>query len=129
MLYRRLSLVVIFISFLAVGCKKHSSESLCNKLQAGMITNSKEEVKSIISLFINNLPSNIYTESNLNLLAGSLSGQCNISANVLCFDCIKTLPSQTEIRLSFTSSGSTVVKTIDISYSPDNKMRVVNMHD
>jgi hypothetical protein len=127
--YRRISFVLVLFAMLTIGCKKHSSGSLCETLREGMIANNPEQVKSAITLLINKLPSKLYTESNLNLLASLLSGQCTVTANVFCFDCIKTLPSQTEIRLSFTSSGSTVTKTIDISYSPDNKMTVVSMHE
>lgn len=127
MSYRRISSVLVLSVVLMTACKKHSSES-CEKLKTAIATNNTQDVKGMIGQFINRLPSNDYTAQNLNNLAASLS-QCDISATVLCFDCIDTYPGQSEIRLSFTSSGSVIDKTIDVSHSPsDNKMKVVNMH-
>ena len=122
----RIYFVTVLLIVLVSGCKKQSSPA-CEKLKESIATNNTEEVKSRITQFIYSLPSTDYTAQNLNHLAASLS-QCNISADVLCFDCIQTLPSESEIRISFNSSGTMVTKTIDISYSPGNKMKVVNMH-
>jgi hypothetical protein len=129
MFFLRISFLIILCAILTPGCKKDSSDQQCQKLKDGMAANNTETVKTVITQFINQLPSNSYTQNNLNYLASSLSGQCTISAKVLCFDCILTLPGQSEIRLSFIFSPSLVEKTIDISYSPDNKMKVVNMHE
>ena len=54
---------------------------------------------------------------------------CTMNASALCFDCIQTLPSQSEIRISFDNGASTVEKTIDISYNSNNKMIFYNLHD
>jgi hypothetical protein len=124
--YRRFAFVMLLFTILPTGCKKQSSP-VCEKLKESIATNNTEDAKSLITQFINRLPSADYAAQNLDNLAASLS-QCSISATVLCFDCIQTLPSQSEIRLSFNSSGAAIAKTFDISYTPDNKMKVVNMH-
>ena len=47
----------------------------------------------------------------------------------ICFDCIKTLPSQSEIRVSYFGINGPVEKTIDIVYTTNNKMVFHNMHE
>ena len=63
------------------------------------------------------------------MLADYLSGQCTMNAIIDCFNCIKTLPSQTEIEVYFISSGAQVQRTIDISYTSTNEMRFSNIHE
>ncbi|MEQ1800097.1 MAG: hypothetical protein ABL872_19230 [Lacibacter sp.] len=99
------------------------------QLSAAITANDVEQTKKGISNFINNLPSAAYTSQNIDKLTSTISGQCIITATVLCFDCIKTLPSQSEIRLSVVSGSTTVIKIIDITYTPDNRMKFRNMHD
>lgn len=94
-----------------------------------MAADNVQEVIKLISKKVEQLSSQNYTQENLTNLAASLSNECDISVQVLCFSCIQTLPEQSEIRLSFNDSGSPVAKTIDISYTPDNKIKIVNMHN
>lgn len=119
---------IIMIS-LNAGCKKESEEANCQQFKNSIISADKEQVKTIISQYITALPSSNYTEQNLNALAGSVQQHCTMNALVLCFDCIQTLPSQTEIRISFLNGATTVEKTIDISYNSNNKMVFHNLHD
>lgn len=125
----RIALYSALLMMTLAGCKKNSGSQSCEKLQEAMITNNTTDVKILLTQMINQLPSDIYTQQNLDVLSSSIASQCTISSQVVCFDCIKTLPSQSEIRLSFISAGVAIAKTIDISYSPDNKMQVINMHD
>ena len=129
MLRSRIFTGIVLVVILSAGCKKNSQYLVCDMLKEGMITDNTGEVKSVITLFITRLPGKTHTQINLELLA-SYIGQCNISAEVLCFNCIYTYPGQSEIRLSFTSEGSTVEKTLDISNSPDDSnMKMLSMHD
>ena len=129
MKYHKLLTLVIFASFYLTGCKKDSPCNDCEELKTSLTTDNKDNIKSIITSFINNLPSQEYTEQNINSLSSSLSNKCSISTKVFCFDCILTLPSETEIQLTFTNSQSTVSKVIDISYTVDNKMKFVGVHE
>lgn len=122
-------LLFMILVLLIAGCSKDLTAGQCQELKQGIVANDLEKVRMKITQTIIALPSQEYTEQNLNALAAALSGECGLFAKVLCFSCIETLPEQSEIRVSFEYSGSVVNKTIDISYSPDNKMRFVNLHE
>lgn len=127
----RFILLLSFIFFLLLtGCKREAIRPPdCMQLKNGIISNEKEEVKITISDFIMSLPSQNYTEENMNKLVAAIGQQCGITATLLCFDCIKTLPSQTEIRISCTGINGPIEKIIDITYSDDNKMIFNNIHN
>jgi hypothetical protein len=127
----RILLACIFIPLLFIACKKQNTViNNCTALQQGILTSNIAGVGATITNYINTLPSNIYTEQNLQTLAGAIrGGSCTITATVDCFDCIKTLPSQTEIQLSFINGGTTISKTIDITYTANNVIRFNSMHD
>jgi hypothetical protein len=126
-----------FIPFLAfmfflllAGCRREAIRPPdCLQLQTDIISDEKEEVKIIINDFIQSLSSQKYTEENMNKLVAAIGQQCGITATLLCFDCIKTLPSQTEIRISCTGINGPIEKIIDITYSDDNKMIFNNIHN
>lgn len=116
--------------FLLTACKKEKIVTAdCQQLQNGITTDNKEEVKKVINKFITSLSSQTYTEQNLNALVSAINKQCGASATLLCFDCIQTLPSQTEIRISYAGTSGPVEKTIDIIYTTSNKMAFHNMHE
>jgi hypothetical protein len=121
----------ILIGLLFMACKKQNTVTdNCTTLQQGMVASDIASVGATITNYINTLPSNIYTEQNLQALAGAIrSGSCNITATIDCFNCVKTLPTQTEIQLSFSSGGTTISKTIDITYTANNVIRFNSMHD
>ena len=115
---------------LFTGCKKEKENSECISLKEGITSNNIQQVKDIITVYISKLPSDDYTEANINKLVSVISGQCGVSSGLSCFDCIDTLPSQTEIWIEVTSGSSTLRKTIDLTYtSGSNKMKFGNMHD
>jgi len=93
-----------------------------------MATNDNVTIGDIVKRFIDRMISAQYTESNMYRLADAISSNCSISTAVLCFDCIQTLPSQSEIHIKLSSSGSMIEKVIDISYNTNNKMVVQNVH-
>jgi len=116
---------------LTISCKKtpHTPPAVnCESLRYGMQNNDVNEVKTQLTRIIDRLPSQLYTSENINRLAEEISGQCGSTANMLCFNCVKTDPGQTEIKISFPTPF--IQKTIDISYTPStNKMKVISMHD
>jgi hypothetical protein len=129
MYYIRLFFLIVCISFTSLGCKKDSVNNNCEDLKNAMVTDAKDNIKSLINSFISRLPSQAYTEQNINALASSLSNECSISALVVCFDCIATLPTESEIYLTVTSNQSNISTAVDISYTPDNKMKCVGVHN
>lgn len=117
-------MVMIFL-----GCKKEITKQDCAKLKEAMAGNNISNTQAEITSFINRLSSNNYSEQNLTKLTEFIFNHCAINASLLCFDCIHTLPAQSEIRLSYTSGGSVISKTIDISQDQSNKIIFLNMHD
>jgi len=52
---------------------------------------------------------------------------CNINASIFCTECIKTLPAQSEIIISFSVSGIKYSKVIDIVSG--SRLEFGGMHD
>jgi hypothetical protein len=130
---RQLPLLLLLFICLSFSCNKPSNEwictyplSGCELLTGSLVNNDIEGVKSQISSLISGLPSREYNAANLDKLVEAISGSCKISARVLCFNCIKTLPPQSEISITF--SNPSVEKIIDLSSTPSNEMKFVNMH-
>ena len=86
---------------------------------------SLHKKKSII-YFISQLSSPEYTADNFDKLAKVITDRCSLDAQVPCFNCIKTLPGMTELIISFPNSMTQ--KAVDISYTTDNKMKVIGVH-
>jgi hypothetical protein len=125
----RNSILLVFTFLLLNSCRKESVTENCTKLKDAVAANNTEQVSKIITEYISNLPSDDYTAQNITKLTQNISNLCNITSGVYCFDCIKTLPSQTEIWVSFLSGEATIKKTIDITYTPANRMKFANMHE
>lgn len=121
---------VTFILTLLLGfasCKKDNQQQ-CEELKNAAYSNDVAKVGSIITTYITSLASQNYNEQNIEMLSERIR-KCDISASVFCFDCIQTLPSQTEIGLNFLYNGSMVQKVVDLSYSGENKIVFRNLHD
>lgn len=129
MLTPRLVFALLISTAIIAGCEKHLSTPDCQKLKEGMSSDSSEIVIAVLSQFIDQLPSKIYSEQNLNELCAFIRQQCDFTAEVYCFDCIDTWPSQSEISMSFGFIEDKVEKTIDVSRTPDNTIKVLAMHD
>ena len=114
---------------LLFSCNKDETPGICQTLQNGVLNNDIAKTEVAINSFINQLRNKIYSEANLTALVKKISSQCAVICEILCFDCIKTLPSQSEIRIEINSGGSLVVRTIDISYSNTHTMTFRDMHN
>jgi hypothetical protein len=123
---RPLIFLILFSCFV-ISCKKSSDTPRCEEFREKMMNNDKEAVKKIITRYIDGLSSQKYTAQNLHNLLKAISRQCGIQGELLCYDCIETLPTQSEIVLRF--SSPTIAKVIDISYTNTNTMKFVNMHE
>lgn len=123
---RTLALLLLLLPALA-GCDK-DMVTTCEEFKPALAAEDAEKVKSIINRYMLGLPSMANTSENLELLAQAITKECQIEANVVCFGCIKTLPEQSEISLRFFHQGQTIERAVDISYTPDNKMKFVNVH-
>jgi hypothetical protein len=130
---RIMRILFAFVFFLFItGCEKEQEINTgCEELQSALVNADENKIEQAITEAISSLPSKLHTEQNLTALTLVLTNQCGVSAKVLCFRCIKTLPEQSEIRISATAGTGVVNKTIDISAISisDERMKFVNMHD
>lgn len=117
------------ISSALLACKKDSQSGNCELLKNALIADVKDDVKALVNTYISQTPSQVYTAQNMDALASALSKECSLSPLVLCFDCVFTLPSMSEIQITVTSIQPNVSRVLDISYTPDNKMTCVSVHD
>ena len=127
---RKSRFLIVFAGItLVLACNKAEiiSED-CERLQHGITTSDKDEVKAIITKFINSLSSQEYSQQNLNSLVARINQQCDVSASTICFDCIDTNPSQSEIRITCQGSGAPVERTVDLSYTTAHDMVFRNLH-
>ena len=125
-----ISLLAMALLLVALSCSKEDKDGdYCQELREGVTNSNVEKVRHVITQFINGLPSQDYTEENINNLVNVIEDYCDGSAAVLCFDCVQTLPSQTEIQIWYPGTGGLVNKIIDITYTTNNEMKFGNLHD
>ena len=125
----KLVVIALILTTLFNSCRKESLSSNCQRLKDGIISEDLREVETAIANYISGLPNKGYTMSNVNKLCQRISSDCDVSVSLLCFDCIQTLPPQTEIRISFESDGTAKAMTIDLTYNAANEIIFRNMHD
>lgn len=121
--------LAITLIVLLGSCSKEPLAENCNVLKQGIASNDISQVQTAMEAIIAELGDATYSQANFTRLAQRLSSGCSFIVTADCFDCVKTLPSQSEITLSFTASGTSYTKVIDLSYTPANKMVFRNMHD
>lgn len=126
-------ILFVFISLIFIaGCEKEKqSNNTCKELQAIFLSDDETKIKQAVTEAITSLPSRAHTQDNLIALTSLLAGDCGITTEVRCFGCIKTLPEQSEIRVSVTDGTQFFYKIIDISATSitDETMKFVAMHD
>lgn len=116
---------LLFLVVIAAGCSKKESTTpdaarLLEALHAKDVQAVKSELQPLLSA---------YTETNLNQFERRLSSLYAVTTAPVCFDCIQTLPAQTEVRVSYTYASTQEVRFIDLSPDDSNHMRIVNVHE
>jgi hypothetical protein len=122
--------LILTVSVLSCGKDKELRSPSCQQLESAVNNLDVQQARQAIESYIANLPSQAYTQANLEKLVqvinGSVqSGNCNFAASIVCFDCIKTNPSQSEINITL---SPTVRGVVDISYNSANKMVFQGLH-
>jgi hypothetical protein len=122
-------MIVLFLaaSALLISCKKRQPQK-CNDLKNGVLAANQSAVKSELESIIAGMKDKNYTLANINSLNQLLGSKCEINAQLICFDCIKTQPTETEIRITIQSGNNVVDKTIDLSYDASNQIVFESMH-
>ena len=124
----RMISIIISLLFLTFACKKTGLKDSCENLKQGILSDDIAMAKSAVNDIIMTLPNQDYTQTNLQSLINKLNTHCNLTTELVCYDCIKTLPSESEIRVSVNLSASSQQKVMDISYTATNRMTCVSMH-
>lgn len=126
---QKTAFLLLLLSTLFAACRKEGLSNSCSNLKEGIAADDVTRVNKAITGFIAVLKSRDYNEVNINTLYRKIASDCGITVETYCFDCIKTLPSQTEIRISLDNAGVTKTKIIDLTYTKNNKIVFRNMHD
>jgi hypothetical protein len=99
----------------------------CDNLKVGIINMDSDIVKSEINKLVTDLEPVITVsdpighKENLDLLIDRLNIQCDkISAELICYACIETLPAQSEILMTTDSVSTTINRVVNIS-TPDDE--------
>jgi len=91
----------------------------CDKLQQAILAGNPDEVETEINRICESLTTSTDSEASLDNLSKAISTQCKVNAVTLCYNCIETLPEQSEIKISIVTPGSRKDKIIDIIRSGD----------
>ena len=117
---RLLSFTLILFALVALGCRKDEMQKAnCDKLQQAILAGNPDEVETEINRICESLTTSTDSEASLDNLSKAISTQCKVNAVTLCYNCIETLPEQSEIKISIVTPGSQKDKIIDIIRSSD----------
>ena len=132
---------ICFICIIFAGCNR-SLDSLeswqspdCKNLKDGIILLNSEITKTEINKMLSDLePHSIDKDrgrqfENITTLIERINSNCDsVTAALICYGCIKTLPPQTEILLTADSSGTTIQRVIDIVTPDDDILQCTEIH-
>jgi hypothetical protein len=119
-------LLLLFILAVLISCQKGLEDDTpgnpdsalnCDLLQQGLIANDASMIRSSLG----NLLNTDYSEENLSKLADTISKSCDIEAVLVCFECIETLPAQSDMTLTFMYNGNSITKELDFVYGVNLK--------
>jgi hypothetical protein len=118
------------------ACKKDTARTeSCEALKAGILTNDinlvDQEFEKLLAPYVPNpTAQDTYGhKANIENLVAQLNGECGFTARMDCYNCIKTLPPQSEIHLTVTDGFTSVQQVIDLSYGSNKRLIFSNMHD
>ena len=112
---------ILILPVIAIGCYDHYQPD-CSRLNGGIINLSSAVVKPVIDKLTSDLNAkdDISQKANLDILASRLNSHCsNLSAVVICYACIYSIPPQSSIRVQADSAGVRVTRIINI-WTPSN---------
>ena len=130
--------LLIIVSSLS-SCKKILDSNYYQidneNLQKGIITYNSEIVCSEITKLLLDLKAKPSANDkfgqadNINKLIDRINTNCdNVTAELVCYACIYTLPPQSELKLSTDSSGVEVSRVLDILTPKDDILSCMHIH-
>lgn len=124
---RKFVFLFVLSTFL-ISCDKDEAVK-CENLAEALATNNQEAARGFFNQWIKGLSSKNYNQPNLAELVSDINADCSLTASLHCFDCIMTLPEQSEVSLSFQYNGNTITRYADFSRSADNKIIYLDFHE
>jgi hypothetical protein len=118
-------LLITISLFALLSCKKSGSaiNSIdCDGLKQAIEAKDAAMVQQELSDFLNQS----YSKENLNKIAIDISSNCDMSAALECFDCIKTNPAQSEMSISFVVGDPVRKFVLDLAPS-NNTIKVISV--
>src|SRR5438128_12370196 len=99
----RLYLPAILFLLAVSACRKDDMQTVStDKLQKAILAGNPDEVETQINNVCTSSQMHVTnnSEESLNQLAESISNAFKVDAAVVCYNCIKTLPEESEIKIS-----------------------------
>jgi len=97
----------------------------CYALRQGMIENDI----SMISGALGPLTDQQYSNDNLIQLAKDISSSCDMTATLTCFNCVKTVPPQSQLQCTFIEdNGDYLTYTINLDEGRNNRIEIVSVN-
>jgi hypothetical protein len=126
---RLVSFILGIFLIATTSCSKDDMQPAnCDKLQQSILAGNPNEVETEINRICGSLTASPDSHESLEALTSKISSQCKVTAVALCYNCIYTLPAQSEIKISVANAGIQKDKIIDITRSGD-KFIFAGMHD
>jgi len=125
----RLYLPAILLLLTFSACTKDDMQPANgDKLQRAILAGNPDDVETEINKVCASISQSADSENALNDLSNAIISQCKVNAAILCYNCISTLPAQSEIKISINYQGFQKNKVIDITKS-GNRFLFAGMHD
>lgn len=128
-------LTALLASVLFLSCRKDregvnnfSCDGVARALTNGNVQNLRDILEPMMSSF-EAVTSEDQAQAQLMAVVEFLDECPNLEASLLCFECIHSLPPQSEISVKITTGVTSVIKIIDISRDNTGKFRVVAIHE
>jgi hypothetical protein len=130
-------LQLFFLILIIISCDNTVEPNLIDSenLVNGVINLNEEKVNFEISKLLSDLTPQVNSNDefghakNINTLIERInSSSKNIESSLICYSCIKTLPSQSEILLTTDSSNISVNRVIDIITPSNGKLTFGGIH-
>ncbi|KAA5536951.1 hypothetical protein F0919_04565 [Taibaiella lutea] len=136
-------LTILSIGILFAACSKKKNPVTdpaavfnCQNFKTGITTDMSDMVGTEVNKLCLDLmpaassPSDEYGQSqNINILVQRLSEKCDVTATLVCYACIETLPAQSEIRISINQNGTVYNRILDITVTQQNMLIYNGMHE
>ena len=96
----------------------------CESLRTGLLNKDVTLVKNSLG----NLLNMKYSQENLNKLANTIAQNCDIAIEYACFNCVQTLPPQSEIGLAFLDNGGdSTIRILNLAASEDSSIKLLSV--